>query len=73
MVFGIFTENLNSSGTVLQAVPVATAAKNGTSYVEYTTNLGADIGKTITVKFIGTEVNGGNTNFFEDSNGINVD
>jgi subtilase family serine protease len=66
-------EVLNSSGTVLQTVPVATAANNGSSYVEYTTNLAAYIGQKITVKFIGTEVNGGNTSFFEDSNAINVD
>jgi hypothetical protein len=63
---------LNASGTVVQTVPVATAANNGSRYVEYTTNLGAYIGQTITVKFIGTEVNGGNTDFFEDSNAINV-
>jgi hypothetical protein len=63
---------LNSSGTVVQTVPVATAANHGTGYVEYTTNLGAYIGQTITVKFIGTEVSGGNTSFFEDSNALNV-
>jgi subtilase family serine protease len=63
---------LNSAGTVVQTVPVATAANNGTKYVEYTTNLGSYIGQKITVKFIGTEVSGGNTNFFEDSNALNV-
>jgi subtilase family serine protease len=63
---------LNSSGTVVQTVPVATAANHGTGYVEYTTNLGAYIGQTITVKFIGTEVSGGNTSFFEDRNSLNV-
>jgi len=51
---------------------VATAANNGTKYVEYTTNLGSYIGQKITVKFVGTEVSGGNTSFFEDSNGLNV-
>jgi subtilase family serine protease len=66
-------EVLNSSGTVEQTTTVATAANNGSHYVEYTTNLGAYIGQKITVKFIGTEVNGGNTSFFEDSNAINVD
>jgi len=65
-------EVLNSSGTVLQTVPVATAANNGTKYVEYTTSLGSYIGQKITLKFIGTEVNGGNTSFFEDSNALNV-
>ncbi len=65
-------EVLNSSGTVLQTVPVATAANNGTKYVEYTTNLGSYIGQKITVEFIGTEVSGGNTSFFEDSNALNV-
>jgi subtilase family serine protease len=65
-------EVLNSSGTVLQTVPVATAANNGTKYVEYTTNLASYIGQKITVKFVGTEVSGGNTSFFEDSNGLNV-
>jgi subtilase family serine protease len=66
-------EVLNSSGTVEQTSTVATAANNGSKYVEYSTNLGAYIGQKITVKFIGTEVNGGNTSFFEDSNAINVD
>jgi hypothetical protein len=63
---------LNSSGTVVQTVPVATAANNGDSYVEYSTNLSAYAGDTITVKFIGTEINGGNTEFFEDTNALNV-
>jgi subtilase family serine protease len=65
-------EVLNSAGTVLQTVPVATAANNGTKYVEYTTNLASYIGQKITVKFVGTEVSGGNTSFFEDSNALNV-
>jgi subtilase family serine protease len=65
-------EVLNSSGTVLQTVPVVTAANNGTKYVEYTTNLASYIGQTITLKFVGTEVNGGKTSFFEDSNALNV-
>ena len=30
------------------------------------------IGQTITLKFTGTEVSGGNTSFFEDSNALNV-
>jgi hypothetical protein len=64
---------LNSSGTVVQTVPVATAANNGTSYVEYTTNLGAYIGDTITVKFIATEISGGDTAFYEDDNALNAD
>jgi subtilase family serine protease len=62
----------NSSGTVLQTVPVATAANNGSSYVEYTTNLASYIGQKITLEFIGTEVSGGNTSFFEDTNALNV-
>ena len=65
-------EVLNSSGTVLQTVPVVTAANNDSAYVEYTTNLASYIGQKITVKFVATEVNGGNTSFFEDSNGLNV-
>ena len=63
---------LNSSGAVVQTVPVATAANNGTSYVEYSTNLAAYIGQTITLKFIGTEAGGGSTSFFEDTNALNV-
>jgi subtilase family serine protease len=63
---------LNSSGTVVQTVSVATAANNGTSYVEHTTNLASYIGQTITVKFVGTEVSGGDTSFFEDTNALNV-
>ena len=65
-------EVLNSSGTVLQTVPVATAANNGSHYVQYTTNLASYIGQKITVKFVATEVSGGNTSFFEDSNALNV-
>ncbi len=65
-------EVLNSSGTVVQTVPVATAANHGSKYVEYTTSLASYIGQKITVKFVGTEVNGGNTSFFEDSNALNV-
>jgi hypothetical protein len=65
-------EILNSSGTVEQSTTVATAADNGDSYVEYSTNLAAYIGQTITIKFIGTEVDGGNTQFLEDTNALNV-
>jgi subtilase family serine protease len=65
-------EVLNSSGTVLQTVNVATAANNGTKYVEYTTSLNSYIGQKISLKFVGTEVSGGNTSFFEDSNALNV-
>ena len=65
-------EVLNSSGTVVQTVPVVTAANNGTKYVEFTTNLASYIGQKITLKFVGTEVSGGNTSFFEDSNALNV-
>jgi subtilase family serine protease len=65
-------EVLNSSGAVVQTIPVATAANNGASYVEYSTNLASYIGQTITLKFIGTEVSGGNTSFLEDSNALNV-
>jgi hypothetical protein len=64
---------LNSSGTVLQTVPVATAANNGTSYVEYSTNLAAYVGETITVKFVATEISGGDTAFYEDDNALNAD
>jgi subtilase family serine protease len=63
---------LNSAGSVLQTIPVATGANNGSSYVEHSTNLGAYIGQTISLKFTGTEVSGGNTSFFEDSNALNV-
>ena len=65
-------EVLNSSGTVLQTVPVVTAANNGSHYVQFSTNLGSYIGQKITLKFTGTEVSGGNTSFFEDSNALNV-
>ena len=65
-------EILNSSGALLQTVNVATAANNGTKYAEYTTSLNSYIGQKITLEFIGTEVNGGNTSFFEDSNALNV-
>ena len=62
----------NSSGTVLQTIAVATAANNSSHYTEYTTNLGSYIGQKITLEFIGTEVSGGNTSFFEDTNALNV-
>ena len=58
---------------MLQTVPVATAANNGTSYVQHTTNLGAYVGDTITVKFIATEISGGDTAFYEDDNALNCD
>jgi hypothetical protein len=51
---------------------VATAANNGASYVEYSVSLAAYIGQTITIKFIATEISGGNTQFLEDSNALNV-
>ena len=63
---------LNSSGSVLQTIPVATGANSGSSYVQYSSNLAAYIGQTITLKFTGTEVSGGNTSFFEDSNALSV-
>ena len=63
---------LSSSGSVLQTIPVATGANSGSSYVQYSSNLAAYIGQTITLKFTGTEVSGGNTSFFEDSNALNV-
>jgi hypothetical protein len=65
-------EILNSSGTVEQSTTVATAANNGDSYVEYSASLASYIGQTVTIKFIGTEVSGGNTQFLEDSNALNV-
>ena len=65
-------EVLNSSGTVVQTVNVATAANNASHYTEYTTSLASYIGQKITLKFVATEVRGGNTSFFEDSNGLNV-
>jgi hypothetical protein len=63
---------LNSSGSVLQTIPVVTGANSGSSYVQYSSNLAAYIGQTISLKFTGTEVSGGNTSFFEDSNALNV-
>jgi hypothetical protein len=55
-----------------QSTTVATAANNGTSYAGYSANLAAYIGQTITIKFTAIEVSGGNTQFLEDSNGLNV-
>jgi hypothetical protein len=63
---------LNSSGTVQKSTTVATAANNGDSYVEYSANLAPYIGQSITIKFTATEVSGGNTQFLEDSNALNV-
>jgi hypothetical protein len=63
---------LNSSGTVEQSTTVATAANNSSSYSEYSLNLASYIGQTITIKFTGTEVSGGNTQFLEDTNALNV-
>jgi hypothetical protein len=57
---------------VVHTIPVATGANNGSSYVEYSANLASYTGQTITLKFTGTEVSGGNTSFFEDSNALNV-
>jgi len=63
---------LNSSGTVEKSTTVATGANNGTSYVEYSANLASYIGQSVTIKFTATEVSGGNTQFLEDSNALNV-
>ena len=63
---------LNSSGTVESTTTVATGANNGDSYVEYSANLAPYIGQTITIKFTATEVSGGNTQFLDDSNALNV-
>jgi subtilase family serine protease len=65
-------EILNSSGTVLSSSTVVTAANNDSAYKEYSASLAAYAGDKITIKFVGTEVNGGNTDFFEDSNALNV-
>jgi hypothetical protein len=65
-------EILNSSGTVLSSSTVVTAANNDSAYKEYSANLAAYAGDKVTIKFVGTEVNGGNTSFFEDSNALNV-
>jgi hypothetical protein len=65
-------EILNSSGTEVAAGLVATAADSSDSYSEYQANLADWIGDTITVKFVGTEVNGGNTDFFEDGNSLDI-
>jgi Putative Ig domain/PLD-like domain len=63
---------LNSAGTVQSTTTVATAANNGSSYVQYSANLAPYIGQTITIKFTATEVSGGNTQFLDDSNALNV-
>ena len=63
---------LNSAGTVEQSTTVATGANNATSYTEYSANLAPYIGQSITIKFTATEVSGGNTQFLEDSNVLNV-
>jgi putative Ig domain-containing protein len=65
-------EILNSSGTVLSSSTVVTAANNDSAYKEYSASLAAYAGDKITIKFVGTEVSGGNTSFFEDSNALNV-
>ena len=65
-------EILNSSGTVLSSSTVVTAANNDSAYKEYSANLAAYAGDKVTIEFVGTEVNGGNTSFFEDSNALNV-
>ena len=65
-------EILNSSGTVLSSSTVVTAANNDSAYKEYSSNLASYAGQKVTIKFVGTEVNGGNTSFFEDSNALNV-
>jgi len=57
---------------VLSSSTVVTAANNDSAYKEYSASLAAYAGDKITIKFVGTEVNGGNTDFFEDSNALNV-
>jgi len=57
---------------VLSSSTVVTAANNDSAYKEYSANLAAYAGDKVTIEFVGTEVNGGNTSFFEDSNALNV-
>jgi hypothetical protein len=65
---------LNSSGTVLSTLTRLSNLNTTGGYSQYSFSLARYIGRTIKLRFTGTETLGGgyNTSFFEDDNALNV-
>jgi Putative Ig domain len=64
---------LNSSGTVLATLATLSNLNSTGGYTQYSYNVGAYIGQTITIKYTGKEtLRNHNTSFFNDDNALNV-
>jgi len=63
---------LNSSGTVLGTLATFSNLNHGTGYLQYSYNLSAYAGQTITLKFTGTQVSDTQTSFVIDDTAFNV-
>jgi subtilase family serine protease len=63
---------LNSSGTVLGTLATFSNANAASGYTAHSYNLSSYIGKTVTIKFTGTEDSSLQTSFVLDDNALNV-
>ena len=63
---------LNSSGTVLGTLATFSNLNAGSGYTAHSYNLSSYIGKTVTIKFTGTEDSSLQTSFVLDDNALNV-
>ena len=63
---------LNSSGTVLGTLATFSNANAASGYTAHSYNLASYIGKTVTIKFTGTEDSSLQTSFVLDDNAVNV-
>jgi hypothetical protein len=63
---------LNSSGTVLGTLATFSNLNHGTGYAQYSYNLSAYAGQTITLKFTGVQASSTKTSFVVDDTAINV-
>jgi hypothetical protein len=63
---------LNSSGTVLGTLATFSNLNHGTGYSQYSYNLSAYAGQSITLKFTGTQVSDTQTSFVIDDTAFNV-
>jgi hypothetical protein len=63
---------LNSSGTVLSTLATYSNLNHNTGYAQHTFSLAADAGKSITLKFTGTEDSTKQTSFVIDDTAFNI-
>jgi hypothetical protein len=63
---------LNSSGTVLGTLATFSNLNHGTGYSQYSYNLSAYAGQSVTLKFTGTQVSDTQTSFVVDDTAFNV-